>query len=71
MRFYKLRVTPHAAAIASTFNEQFKPEIITSDPKRIEWFDSTIQDKVIVGEDVSTHVSVYTCSALTVHRLFD
>ncbi|RXW22152.1 hypothetical protein EST38_g3702 [Candolleomyces aberdarensis] len=49
MRFYKLRVTPNAAAIASTFNEQFKPEIITSDPKQIQWLDKVEQANVVVG----------------------
>lgn len=52
MRFYKLRVTPNAAAIASTFNEQFKPEIITSDPKQIQWLDDVEQADVVVGEEV-------------------
>ncbi|KZT69246.1 actin-like ATPase domain-containing protein [Daedalea quercina L-15889] len=39
MRFYKLRVTPNAANIASTFNEQFVPEKIpeANDPFRVEW----------------------------------
>ncbi|EAU90511.2 nucleus protein [Coprinopsis cinerea okayama7 len=46
MRFYKLRVTPNAVTIASTFNEQFKPEIITSDPNSIEWIDESCQDEV-------------------------
>jgi actin-related protein 8 len=52
MRFYKLRVTPNAAAIASTFNEQFKPEIITSDPKQIQWLDNVEQAHAVVGEEV-------------------
>ncbi|KAJ2934792.1 hypothetical protein H1R20_g2274, partial [Candolleomyces eurysporus] len=51
MRFYKLRVTPNAAAIASTFNEQFKPEIITSDPKQIQWLDNVEQADVVVGDE--------------------
>ncbi|KAH9941980.1 actin-like ATPase domain-containing protein [Amylocystis lapponica] len=39
MRFYKLRVTPNAAGIASTFNAQFQPEVIpeANDPFRVEW----------------------------------
>jgi len=52
MRFYKLRVTPNAAAIASTFNEQFKPEIITTDPREIHWWDASNQEEVAVGEEV-------------------
>lgn len=51
MRFYKLRVAANAATIASTFNEQFKREIITSDPNSVDWIDDTCQDQVIVGED--------------------
>ncbi|EPQ56568.1 actin-like ATPase domain-containing protein [Gloeophyllum trabeum ATCC 11539] len=31
MKFYKLRVTPNATSIASTFNEQFKPEVISDE----------------------------------------
>ncbi|KZT27931.1 actin-like ATPase domain-containing protein [Neolentinus lepideus HHB14362 ss-1] len=31
MKFYKLRVTPNATSIASTFNEQFKPESLPED----------------------------------------
>lgn len=68
MRFYKLRVTPNAAAIASTFNEQFKPEIITSDPSSIDWIDDTCQEQVVVGEDVST-VSLYLTVSLRVTSL--
>ncbi|KAJ7696593.1 nucleus protein [Mycena rosella] len=39
MRFYKLRVTPNAANVASTFNEQFQPEIIAehNDAYQLEW----------------------------------
>jgi len=52
MRFYKLRVTPNATRIASTFNEQFKPEIIAeyNDPYRVEWLDHTCNDDVLVGD---------------------
>jgi actin-related protein 8 len=53
MRFYKLRVTPNAASIASTFNAQFKPEIIAerNDPFRIDWNYGSSED-VLVGENV-------------------
>ncbi|TFK29712.1 nucleus protein [Coprinopsis marcescibilis] len=51
MRFYKLRVTPNAATIANTFNEQFKPEIINTDPDSIEWIDERCPDAVVVGEN--------------------
>ncbi|KIM58979.1 hypothetical protein SCLCIDRAFT_16606 [Scleroderma citrinum Foug A] len=39
MKFYKLRVTQNATSIASTFNEQFRPEIIpeANDPFRVDW----------------------------------
>ncbi|KAJ7224190.1 hypothetical protein GGX14DRAFT_424627, partial [Mycena pura] len=50
MRFYHLRVTPNADNVASTFNEQFQPEIIAehNDPYQLEW----IKDgpDVLVGE---------------------
>ncbi|KAJ7725307.1 hypothetical protein DFH07DRAFT_1002805 [Mycena maculata] len=38
MRFNKLRVTPNATNVASTFNEQFQPEIIAehNDPYQLE-----------------------------------
>jgi hypothetical protein len=51
MRFYKLRVTPNAAGIASTFNAQFKPEIIpeNTDPFRVDWIFGP-SDDVLVGE---------------------
>lgn len=54
MRFYKLRVTANAASIASTFNEQFKPEIIpeANDPFRVNWINESNEDPV-VGEAVS------------------
>ncbi|KAE9399555.1 actin-like ATPase domain-containing protein [Gymnopus androsaceus JB14] len=52
MRFYKLRVTPNAANIASTFNEPFKPEIIAehNDPYRVDWIDGATDEEVFVGE---------------------
>jgi actin-related protein 8 len=53
MRFYKLRVTPNSAGIASTFNEQFKPEIIQeyNDPFRVDWLYEP-SDDFIIGENV-------------------
>jgi actin-related protein 8 len=56
MRFYKLRVTQNAANIASTFNDQFKPEIIqeNSDPFRVDWItEPSDSDDVLVGEKVT------------------
>ncbi|GLB41816.1 hypothetical protein LshimejAT787_1004160 [Lyophyllum shimeji] len=52
MRFYKLRVTPNATAIASTFNEQFKPEIISeyNDPYRVEWTENVSSEDVYFGD---------------------
>ncbi|OBZ74041.1 putative actin-related protein 8 [Grifola frondosa] len=52
MRFYKLRVTPNAPVIASTFNEQFKPEIIPemNDPDHISWIQTPPEDEVLIGE---------------------
>ncbi|KAI0923712.1 hypothetical protein AcV5_009185 [Taiwanofungus camphoratus] len=52
MRFYKLRVTPNAASIASTFNEQFVPEAIPeiNDPFRIDWIQKAPDDDYLVGE---------------------
>ena len=54
MRFYKLRVTPNAANIASTFNEQFQPETIAeaNDPFRVDWIRSDTEP-YLVGEQVS------------------
>ncbi|KAH9926941.1 actin-like ATPase domain-containing protein [Fomitopsis serialis] len=51
MRFYKLRVTPNAANIASTFNEQFVPETIAeaNDPFRVDWIRDNM-DQYLVGE---------------------
>ena len=53
MRFYKLRVTANAANIASTFNDQFKPEIIpeATDPYRVDWITEPTED-TLVGESV-------------------
>ncbi|KAK7025245.1 actin-related protein 8 [Favolaschia claudopus] len=50
MRFYKLRVTPNAANVASTFNEQFQPEIIPehNDPFQLEWIKDGAD--VLIGE---------------------
>lgn len=54
MRFYKLRVTANAATVASTFNEQFKPETIpdANDPFRIDWIMDTPEEEFLVGEKV-------------------
>lgn len=60
MRFYKLRVTPNAATIASTFNAKFKPEIIPehTDPFRVDWIFGS-SDEVLVGEKVNLPVFHY------------
>lgn len=51
MRFYKLRVTTNAASIATTFNAQFKPEIIpeVNDPYRVDWISSS-EELYLVGD---------------------
>ncbi len=51
MRFYKLRVTTNAASIATTFNAQFKPEIIpeANDPYRVDWISSS-EEPYLVGD---------------------
>ena len=51
MRFYKLRVTPDAARIATSFNEQFKPEVIpeANDPYYVDWIHSS-DEPYHVGE---------------------
>ncbi|KAG7094059.1 hypothetical protein E1B28_007678 [Marasmius oreades] len=51
MRFYKLRVTPNANNIATTFNEQFRPEYIQehNDPYRVDWINES-DENVLVGE---------------------
>ncbi|KAI6164647.1 hypothetical protein EDD17DRAFT_1561775 [Pisolithus thermaeus] len=53
MRFYKLRVTQNATSIASTFNEQFRPEIIpeANDPFRVEWIHEPDKE-YLIGEQV-------------------
>ena len=56
MRFYKLRVTPNAASIASEFNEQFKPESMTesNDLSRIDWIRELVDTQdFLVGEKES------------------
>ncbi|KAF9561207.1 actin-related protein [Agrocybe pediades] len=51
MRFYKLRVTPNATKIASTFNEQFKPEKIAEhNDYQTEWIDGSATDETLIGE---------------------
>ncbi|KAF8817421.1 nucleus protein [Phlegmacium glaucopus] len=51
MKFYKLRVTPNATKIASTFNEQFKPEKIPEhNDYQTEWIDSSCPDEILIGE---------------------
>ena len=54
MRFYKLRVTTNAAAVASQFNEQFRPETIpeANDPFRVDWIAAPTEDAYLVGEKV-------------------
>ena len=61
MRFYKLRVTPNAANIASTFNESFKPEIIAeaNDPFRVNWVDNS-EKPFYVGEEVTAHIPYHS-----------
>ena len=70
MRFYKLRVTPNATRIASTFNEQFKPEIIAeyNDPYRVEWLDHTCCEDVLIGDQVSEDTPHFL-RVLSCHRL--
>lgn len=55
MRFYKLRVTANATSIASTFNAQFKPEIIAdhNDPYHVEWLDESCPNDILFGEQAS------------------
>ncbi|KAF9240697.1 hypothetical protein BU15DRAFT_87583 [Melanogaster broomeanus] len=59
MRFYKLRVTPNAASIASTFNEQFKPEIILehNDPFRVDWIQGPLPDDTYLVGDQALQIS--------------
>lgn len=60
MRFYKLRVTPNATNIASTFNERFKPEVIPelNDPFGIEWIHESLPDDTyLVGDKVPSFIT--------------
>lgn len=68
MRFYKLRVTPNATRIASTFNEQFKPEIIAeyNDPYRVEWLDHTCHEDVLIGDQASEDILIFSVSHRTI-----
>ncbi|KAF8916271.1 hypothetical protein CPB85DRAFT_1290585 [Mucidula mucida] len=52
MRFYKLRVTPNAAHVATTFNQSFQPEIIPghNDSYQLEWIDQSCKEDVLIGE---------------------
>ena len=63
MRFYKHRVTPNATSIARTFNEQFKPEIISehNDPYRVDWLDASCNEDVLIGEKASTLFQLRIC----------
>lgn len=65
MRFYKLRVTSNANQIASTFNEQFKPEIIQeyNDPFRVDWIQKPTEDEYFIGEKAGLNLKLLTCSA--------
>ena len=53
MKFYKLRVTPNAASVASAFNESFRPETIhhSVDPDQPDWIDES-NEELHVGEKV-------------------
>ncbi|KIK08875.1 hypothetical protein K443DRAFT_655462 [Laccaria amethystina LaAM-08-1] len=60
MRFYKLRVTPNATKIASTFNEQFKPEVITDhEALEMEWIDDSCFEDVLALQIADPHLSNY------------
>ncbi|TFK51830.1 actin-related protein [Heliocybe sulcata] len=51
MKFYKLRVTPNATSIASTFNEQFRPETVPEDVfSERNFITDPPQDTYLVGE---------------------
>ena len=54
MRFYKLKINANAPNIASTFNEQFKPEKIPefNDPFRVDWITTPTEGDFLVGERV-------------------
>ncbi|KIM44659.1 hypothetical protein M413DRAFT_358708 [Hebeloma cylindrosporum] len=65
MRFYKLRVTPNATKIASTFNEQFKPEKIAEhNDYQTEWIDGSCPDDVLIGEKALRLVDPVTSNYL-------
>jgi actin-related protein 8 len=58
MRFYKLRVAPNATKIASTFNEQFKPEKIPEhNDYQTEWIDASCPDEILIGEKVTCRIT--------------
>jgi actin-related protein 8 len=58
MRFYKLRVTPNATKIASTFNEQFKPERIAEhNDYETEWINGKETGQVHLGDDVCVYLA--------------
>jgi hypothetical protein len=63
MRFYKLRVTPNANDIASTFNKQFQPEIIAeyNDPYRVEWTENVSSEDAYAGDEVCLITSFILC----------
>jgi hypothetical protein len=66
MRFYKLRVTPNATKIASTFNEQFKPEKIAEhNDYQTEWIDGKENDQVYFGDDVCVALNICWDNLLT------
>lgn len=71
MRFYKLRVTPNAANIASTFNEQFVPETIPemNDPFRIDWIQGSVEEEHLVG-DKAIHLADPAASGYVVRWPF-
>lgn len=71
MRFYKLRVTPNATTIASTFNEQFKPEVIAShnDPYQVEWIDESSNAGDVVTGEKACYTTIITLKKNT-HELF-
>ena len=70
MRFYKLRVTPNATKIASTFNEQFKPEKIPEhNDYQTEWIDASCPDDILIGEKVYLQKSHPRLATRTQHKL--
>ncbi|KAF8906229.1 actin-related protein [Gymnopilus junonius] len=61
MRFYKLRITPNATKIASTFNEQFKPEKIAEhNDYQTEWIDKSCTEDILALRIVDSVESGYT-----------